>query len=327
MTHSLKNRIFIGIGLLAVLLPACPGAETSSDDAFSMPARLTVPRAWTLERIVIDGDLRDRAWEQGTMTYGFVNESGDGAPSEATRARVIHDYDALYIAFTVEEADMDNLVARNSGKSESTGDAVAVTLEHESNGSHFVTSFFVDHEGNFLHTGGQPGVSGTAEGIKSAVAKREGAWDVEIAIPWQQLSTQFPSNGDIWRVNFYRHNTSNKEGKPERSSWLPLGQKGELRFGRDCLGYLYSQRPFYRSDEIMVYNYADRLHRLEGTYLNEKGEVVQSVPVHLGPGHRRQHYQMDGVQHGMYYVVVRDREAQPGTDDLVMVVPRPQFGK
>ncbi|MEX0332591.1 MAG: carbohydrate-binding family 9-like protein [Puniceicoccaceae bacterium] len=327
MNHSFEKRILTGISLLAALLPVSLGAEISSDEAFAIPARLTVPRAWTLERIVIDGDLRDRAWEQGTMTYGFVNATGDSAPTEPTRARIIHDYDALYIAFTVEEADMDSRVSSMDDKVGLTGDSVGFVLEYESNGTLFVTRISVDHEGNFMQEGGQPSVWGGPGGIESAVAERQGAWDVEIAIPWAQLSTAFPSPGDIWRVNFYRNSTSNKEGKPEKSSWLPAGQKGELRFGRDCLVYLYSKRPFYSSDEIMVYNYADRLHRLVGTYVNDQGEEVQSVTVHLGPGHRRQHYRMEGLKHGMYYVIVRDREAAPGTDDVVMVVPRPQFGK
>ena len=328
MKLSLKHSRIFCCTILSSLagwpLAGCSAEEASYSNWIP---RLTVPHAWTLETIVIDGDLRDRAWEQGTMTYGFVDETGDKAPSEATRVRIIHDYHALYIAFTVEEGDMQALSAAASDKEGMTGDAVGLSLSYKANGSIHQLNLWVDHDNNLILPSGGADIWDGHGTIETAVRKRPGSWDVEIAIPWKRAGTSSPSYADIWQANFFRNNTSNGKGSSEKSNWLPAGQMGELRFGRDCLVYLYSKRPFYSPDEVMVFNYSDRLRRFSATYLNESGEEIQGMTVHLGPGHRRQHYKMEGLKHGTYTVVVRDRDAQPGEDDVIMVVPRPQFGR
>ena len=294
----------------AALLPVfAHGGEREA-----MTARLTVPRAWELNRIVVDGDLRDRPWEQATMTYGFVVPDGGAAAEPATRTRVIHDYHGVYLGFTA------------MGAEGAASDEVGVNLswpDAEGNWRRVVISLSRD-AGLAFNSDAQEALH--IESIQAAVRAGEGLWDAEIFIPYESLGVGMPAFGDLWKANFFRRISTAGVETPVLSGWLPEGQSAELRFGRDLLVYLYSKRPFYAPDEIMVFNYSDRLRRLVGEYVNADGETVQQMPIHLGPGHRRQHYRMEGVPKGMHWVVVRDRDAMLRDDNVIMVMPRPQLG-
>jgi hypothetical protein len=264
------------------------------------------------------------------MTYSFFLADGSGAPASDTRVRVIHDYHAVYFGFTVMEKDMAALTAAAAGRDDAaiTGDdAVAVVLEYADAAGQPRTARIAINSANAVADAldGQP--DWNLDGLQTAVRKRPGMWDVEIAVPYAGLGVAMPRYHDTWQANFFRNKAANGDQPAEQSVWLPGNAMGELRYGRDLLVYVWSKRPFYAPDEVMVFNFSDKLRRLAAQYYDLDGNPVGAeMTVHLGPGHRRQHYAMERPPQGAWRLVVRDRDAMQG-DSVIMSIPRPQFGK
>lgn len=322
-TKLLQPTLLAALGLSAL----CGSAAAQSLKNLEHTPRLTVPRAPMAEQVFVDGNLEERAWEYGTMTYGFVAESLDQAPEVDTRARVLYDYHNLYIAFSAREPNLDGLKAksRNGNKKVRQDDAVGFKLSYDSeSGASGELELWVNSENAVFDSLKKDGDKvRDLEGLQTAVHKRDGVWDVEIAIPFLTLGVDLPRFGEVWNINFMRERYGSAR---ESSSWLDRETQGEIRFGRDMVVYLYSKRPYHASDEIMAFNFGHRVRYFEGEYLTDEGNISQEIPIQLGPGHRRQHYRMDSLEKGnMYYVIVRKVEAKRDEDNVIMVVPRPQW--
>ncbi|MES2306869.1 MAG: carbohydrate-binding family 9-like protein [Gemmatimonadota bacterium] len=175
---------------------------------------------------MIDGRLRDPAWENARWSETFVDIEGVArpAPTWATRFKLAWDDGFLYVAVAMDEPDLWATLTQR--------DAV---IYHDND-----IELFVDPDGdglryfelelNALNTpwdlflakpyrdGGRGDNSWDITGLRSAVGlegtlndprDRDGGWTVEFAIPWQAFSdgggTKVPpKRGDRWRINFSR---------------------------------------------------------------------------------------------------------------------------
>src|SRR5581483_8778607 len=82
----------------------------------------------------------------------------------------------------------------------------------------------------------------TAKGMKCAVKvkgtvgnsnDKDEYWQVEVMIPFADLSQPTPKPGDVWRGNFFRYNRG-KDQPPDLVSWSPTMLAGfhqPSRFG------------------------------------------------------------------------------------------------
>src|SRR5262245_3941728 len=91
--------------MVAVTLPVAdtPAPNGGTLDPFPHPKGYVCYRAPS--PIVIDGDLKDAAWEAAPWTDAFVDIEGDKKPKPLfrTRAKMLWDDEALYIAAELEE--------------------------------------------------------------------------------------------------------------------------------------------------------------------------------------------------------------------------------
>jgi hypothetical protein len=205
--------------------------------------------------ITIDGKLNEAAWEAAPWTDAFVDIEGDKRPKPRyrTRAKMLWDDEALYIAAELEEPHV-----------------WATLTEHDSvifNDNDF--EVFVNHTGdNHLYCElelnarnttwdllltkpykdqGKPLTSWEIMGLKTGVhvdgtlndpRDKDIGWTVEIKWPWKGLNelaemTCPPKHGDKWRINFSRveWDTEIADGKyrklPKRAEhnwvWSPQG--------------------------------------------------------------------------------------------------------
>ncbi len=305
---------------------AAAGASLSAGAAEEIPPqRMTIAQAF--EPVVVDGLSNDRVWERGALTYGFLR-SDDGEPARhGTRARAIYDRTHLYFAFTAMEAAVDDVLAdaRRGGNDRRAHDTVGVRLAVPSGEGEYREVEIRVNPANraWVMVDGRERRGGL-DGLRTGVFERERSWDAEIAIPFAALGVDEPRVGDVWGIDFLRHRAQRGDAAAESTAWNPPGGKGELRFGRDLIVYLYSQRPFTGRDEVMVYNPSDQLRQLRAEMIDATtGKVVAHETIYLGSGHRRQHYPLPAPDVGDYYLIVRQTDRPLESDDDKLVEWRP----
>lgn len=193
---------------------------------------LPTPKSYTCYRtekdISIDGNLNERAWKKAAWTSLFVDIEGDKKPLplQETRAKMLWNDRYLFIAAQIEE---EHIWAYQDRKDQ------IVYLEND-------FEVFIDPDGDtenyyelevnainntfdlFLpktyRKGGKAQLKWDIEGLKTAVSvdgtvnnakDKDKRWFVEIAIPFESLSTEnvkpvIPTDGSEWRINFSRVN-------------------------------------------------------------------------------------------------------------------------
>jgi hypothetical protein len=228
MAVRLRLLSLFGFTLVA-FLPLCVGAEVAEADLLSPcphPKGYVCNRAPS--RITIDGKLDDPAWEAAPWTDAFVDIEGEKQPKPRlrTRAKMLWDDEALYIAAELEEPHV-----------------WATLTDHDSvifNDNDF--EVFIDPDGDNHHYGelelnarnttwdllltkpyrdrGKPVAAWEIMGLKTAVhvngtlndpSDKDTSWTVEIKWPWtgwkELTGEKFPlppQNGNQWRINFSR---------------------------------------------------------------------------------------------------------------------------
>lgn len=200
--------------------------------AFEHPTTPWGPRWYHCPRApeppVIDGRLDDQVWQLAPWTEDFVDIEGEArpvTPRHRTRARMLWDDHALYIAAELEEPHVWGTLTER--------DAV---LFHDNDFEVFIDPDGDNHlygelEINALGTvwdlllvrpyrDGGPAINGwDIAGLASDVHVQgtlndpgdvDHGWTVEIAIPWATLAELAgsracpPEPGDTWRLNFSR---------------------------------------------------------------------------------------------------------------------------
>lgn len=210
------------------MLAAMAGITTITAQGQTRPA----PQSYMCNRaekaISIDGKLNERSWKKAAWTSSFVDIEGDKKPLplQETRVKMLWDDQYLYIAAQIDE---EHIWAYQDRKDQ------IVYLEND-------FEVFIDPDGDtenyyeleinainntfdlFLpktyRKGGKAQLKWNIQGLKSAVSvngtlndarDKDKQWFVEIAIPFESLSTEhvkpvIPANGSEWRINFSRVN-------------------------------------------------------------------------------------------------------------------------
>jgi Carbohydrate family 9 binding domain-like len=188
------------------------------------PRRTIVYRAPS--RPTVDGKLDERGWRAAPWSEPFVDIEGDIRPRPplATRAAMLWDDEALYVAAELEEPDVWGTLTER--------DAI---IFHDNDFEIFLdpdgdTHAYYELEVNALATpwdlllvqpyrdGGPAIHAWDIAGLQVAVEVRgtinrpgdhDEGWSVELALPWMVLKEAAPGRrapraGDQWRVNFSR---------------------------------------------------------------------------------------------------------------------------
>ncbi len=173
-------------------------------------------------RPVIDGTMRDQAWQQANVAGGFhqYEPHNDRPATYDTRVRVLYDDNALYIAAMLYDQSPDSILRelglRNSGN-DLNADRFYVDINPFDDGIHGfrfqVSASGVQTDANMSGSGRHGDLNWNAVWI-SEVGITDDGWIVEMEIPYSAL--RFP-RGDIqeWGINFWREIRRTRE----TSSW------------------------------------------------------------------------------------------------------------
>lgn len=220
------TRLFAAAAVLMLAAPVLP-ALADAGPAAAPPA----PREYDCPKIdrppVIDGRLDDAVWAAAPWTADFVDiEGAEKPPPELrTRAKLMWDDEALYVAAELEEPhvwatlrERDSVIYQD--------DDFEIFLDPDGD-----RELYYELEINALGTewdlllvrtyiDGGPAVDGwDIAGLRTAVhvdgtlndpETGDRGWTVEMALPWAALGecagkmSAPPRPGDAWRLNFSR---------------------------------------------------------------------------------------------------------------------------
>jgi hypothetical protein len=223
-----RIRLAILLGLASFLAIAITSAADIADA--EMLAPFPHPKGYVCYRapspITIDGSLADPAWDAAPWTDAFVDIEGDKRPKPRyrTRAKMLWDDEALYIAAEMEEPHVWATLSEHDSVIFHDND-FEVFLNHTGD-----NHLYGELELNALNTtwdllltkpykdGGKAITAWEIQGLKTAVhvngslndpSDKDIGWTVEIKWPWKGLEelaelTCPPKHGDKWRINFSR---------------------------------------------------------------------------------------------------------------------------
>ncbi len=264
-------RRFLLTTIVGVFVLVLAGGESvsalvgrpSGDAANNNPESEAPPRTYAIYRasgpIAVDGRLDERDWAAAPWTADFVDIRGRDAPTPRfrTRAKMLWDDEALYLAASLEEPDVwGTLTQRDTVVYYDDDFEVFI----DPNGT---THNYYEVEVNALETvwdlmllkpyrDGGPAVDAwDVRGIDAAVhvqgtlndpSDTDDGWTVEIKLPWSSLEEAAPGGrppqaGEQWRLNFsrvdwplavkngtYEKDLDTTKAHPERNwVWSPQG--------------------------------------------------------------------------------------------------------
>lgn len=210
--------------------------------------------AKTTEPPVIDGILTDTCWKKAE-TGSFVLSRDGGRPAYPTTLRAAWDDENLYIGFECQDPDAASTVTERDGPV-SSQEYVSVYIDADADSLTYVTIDVaptgVVSDAFILYGEGDRKIKSldgwNCDGLRVSVSIYGGGsqpgtedrfWTVEMSVPLNEFLTARripPSEGDAWRVNFYRMEqtggkdfsafapTGSENGhKPEKFVWLLFG--------------------------------------------------------------------------------------------------------
>jgi hypothetical protein len=170
--------------------------------------------------ITIDGNLDDAAWAGASpaVTLQFLWDSQTGAKQE-TRARVVWDAQAFYVAFDAADADITALFEQRDDPTY-RDDAVEIFINPDPKQEAHYYGFEMNARGvlyDYLNYNSRTLFKRwDATGVKIATSIRgtmnnrtdtDKGWSLEAVIPWanfEELSRRPPVAGTVWKANFNR---------------------------------------------------------------------------------------------------------------------------
>jgi hypothetical protein len=228
---SLRLLVWMGVALGVLAAAGCTDAPSADPSPVpSAERRPFHPRTYAVARtptaIQTDGRLTEAAWDAAPWTADFVDIRGGDAPTPRfrTRAKMLWDDRALYVAARLEEPDVwGRLTQRDT------------VLYYDNDFEVFIdptgsTHHYYELEVNALETvwdlmltkpyrdDGRAldawdirglGVGVHVDGTLNDPSDTDEGWTVEIALPWAVLEEAAPGGrppqaGDQWRLNFSR---------------------------------------------------------------------------------------------------------------------------
>jgi hypothetical protein len=257
----LKITLYLAAGLAAVVwtavsMPTARAQLAVGTAPLPDPKTATVPR---LEGTVkIDGILDEQLWQTATRLTPFVQHDTMAASRVSTEVRAWYDAEALYLGWICEDRDIQATLKEHDSRfwDEEVVEFLVTptgTLDRyfELQWNPLGATFDAIIANEIASHGVSQGIKGdwsyTAKTMTSAVrvngsvqnsSDRDERWTVEARIPFADLNTRLPRDGDVWRVNFYRFNRDSG-AVVEQLSWSPTiwpgfhqpNRFGYLRFG------------------------------------------------------------------------------------------------
>ena len=250
------RRVFACVVVAFAVALAAIGAPPTDAD---MLAPFPHPKGYVCYRasgpVVIDGDLKDAAWDAAPWSDAFVDIEGDKRPKPRlrTRMKMLWDDEALYIAAELEEPHVWGTLTEHDAVIFFDND-FEVFLDPDGD-SHL----YGELELNALNTtwdllltkpykdGGKAVNAWEITGLKTAVKVNgtlndprdtDTGWTVEMRWPWKGLKELTegkmpPKDGERWRINFSRVEWDTEvvngkyqkvKGRPEHNwVWSPQG--------------------------------------------------------------------------------------------------------
>lgn len=211
---------------LVVLSPQMVMAQPAVKDfahLFTPPLGYVVYH--TATPVVLDGDLKDEAWQQAAWTTNFQDIEGNlkPAPTYQTRVKMLWNDSCLYIAAQLHEPHVwatlkhhDDIIFNDNDFEVfiDPGNTTHQYYEIEINALNTLFDLFLNKP---YRNRGNAMINWNAAGIKSAVkvqgtlndpADTDEGWTVEMAIPFKALDlnnhAKAPIDGATWRINFSR---------------------------------------------------------------------------------------------------------------------------
>lgn len=217
------------------------------------PRSYVVHRVPEGQRIAVDGQIDDTAWQGAPWTQAFVNILGSAgpAPAQSTRAKMLWDDQYLYVAANLTDSQVwANYRLHDSPLYlepafevfiDPDGDnwfyyeleynALAVTWDlfmarPWRNGGPALNSFEAVQPSESTYTGPESGWTPVKRatwvgGAVNNASLTTSGWTIEIALPWATLGqaakrSSPPKPGDQWRLNLSRQSWN--------ATWSELGQ-------------------------------------------------------------------------------------------------------
>lgn len=196
-------------------------AETAPDPLGPLP-ELRVPLLRGAPP-VMDGHFDDPAWQEAARIEKFVRTSRDpAAPAAAqpTTVYMLRDEHVLYVGAHCYDAEMESLNMKDWFEV-FMADPRLYTYYH----------FWVHPSGDFSQDGAPGAFLFQAPQWTAKTSRHAARWDVEMAIPFFNLSSEPFEDEDGWRFNVCREKVG---GQPENSQWSNTGGYFHVpdRFGR-----------------------------------------------------------------------------------------------
>lgn len=232
----------------------CGQSESGRTHNSGSPKRIVIPKL--VGEIAVDARLDEPVW-QLAVPLSLGEKTGEKPPREATEVRLWYDEDALYLAWTCYDTDIQaTFTERDSRFWEEevceffvTADNLEQYFELQWNPLGGEFDAIIDNQ--LDDAGLSHGIEGhwefTATTMKSAVVvdgtvsnsgDTDTNWLIEVKVPFSDLGVATPRPGDTWRGNFYRFNRGNGY-EAELLAWSPVtlrsfhqpSQFGYLVFG------------------------------------------------------------------------------------------------
>ena len=202
---SMKMRVTKKILVTALALFFCRGAAFSLQEKYAIPARKIA------EKLVIDGNPDEKAWETAPAVDTFTQfEPYQGTPASLpTLAKVLYNDDWIYFAFICNDPEPEKIiVGMNKRDGLQMGvDSVTVSLDtfHDGRSAYYFRTnvIGVQHDGRIGENGR---VADTLwDGIWiSAGARNEEGWSAEFAIPFRHIKYH-PGVDQTWGIKLSRY--------------------------------------------------------------------------------------------------------------------------
>jgi hypothetical protein len=223
---SIDSLVKIIINGLLVICPCISSAQSPFKDFSNL---FTPPKNYVVNYVktapVIDGDIKDVAWNQAHWTEDFKDIEGNLKPIPLlkTKVKILWSDSCLYIAAQIHDPQVwatitrhDDIIFRDNDFEVfiNPNNTTHQYFEMEFNALNTLFDLFLNKP---YRNGGNAMFGWNADGLRSAV-KIQGTlndatdtdmgWTIEIAIPFKAISlgndVQTPNEGTLWRINFSR---------------------------------------------------------------------------------------------------------------------------
>ncbi|MDA1085488.1 MAG: TIGR03790 family protein [Verrucomicrobia bacterium] len=194
--------------------------------------RIAVPRA--VQPPKLDGVLDDAAWAGAATVQSFLTPKLDQPAAQPTATWLAWDEHGLYAAFRCTEPELDalHLTARYRDDSVSVDDSIELFVDADGDAKTYHQVMI--NPAGVIYDGAGWDSSWNGQ-FEVATGRADGAWTVELAIPWATLGATPPASGATLRVLFVRNRVLN--AIPELSMWpcAPGGNHQPQFFGAAVL--------------------------------------------------------------------------------------------